>query len=97
MVWQNCPFRSTSRTLTCISELSGWTRNSRPRIKSSQVNSFYCQSIQIMTATMRQYKQFGVKGKAQQGTIFPLARDIKIVNKYGKKQYTSSYVFIILN
>src|SRR6218665_6855 len=53
---------------------------------------FYCQSIQIMTTTMKQYKQFGDKRRAQKGTMFPLARDTKIVNKCGKKQYTSSYI-----
>ena len=45
-----------------------------------------------MITTMRQYKQFGDKMRAQNGTMFPLARDTKIVNKCGKKQYTSSYI-----
>ena len=63
-------------------------------IKSSQVKSCYCQSIQIMTTTMKQYKQFGDKRRAQKGTMFPLARDTKIVNKCGKKQYTSSYIIL---
>ena len=37
-----------------------------------------------MTTTMKQYKQFGDKRRAQKGTMFPLARDTKIVNKCGK-------------
>ena len=38
-----------------------------------------------MTTTKKQYKQFGDKRRAQKGTMFPLARDTKIVNKCGKK------------
>lgn len=68
-------------------------RNTRLQLLQSAnisiVNSFF---IANQLRSRQQQRQFGYKSRGQRGTMFPLAKDTKIVNKCGKKQYTSAII-----